>query len=46
VARLAVLTRLLAEQALGPAQDICVTAAVASDEASRRRLVAERLGAR
>jgi len=61
VATLAVLTRLLAERALDPAQDICVIlsetglkteapppdrTAVAFDEASLRRLVAERLGAR
>ena len=61
VATLAVLTRLLAERALDPAQDICVIlsetglkteapppdrTAVAFDEASLRRLVGERLGAR
>jgi threonine synthase len=61
VATLAVLTRLLAERALDPAQDICVVisetglkteaeppsrSGIAFDEASLRRLVAERLGAR
>jgi threonine synthase len=61
VAALAVLTRLLAERALDPAQDICVVisetglkteapapdrTATAFDEASLRRLVVERLGAR